>query len=271
MLVLYQIKLSDKIRDMERLKIAQEAARAAGEAVRKAVPTEGVIEKEGRANLVTAADLASEKAIVDIIRSNYPDDKILSEETASDLDDPLAVPRLWVIDPIDGTSNFRYQRSYCAVSVGFVERGVIQMGAIYNPFDDELFSAERGKGAFLNGIKIRVGDASDLSKASVATDNSYDPEGTKRNIELLLKIKPTPWALIKGSAVLTMSETAAGRFDLYFHTVLKPWDNAAAFLIAEEAGAKIRDVEGNPINFMTKSAVVGNEKLVGQFLQSIKS
>lgn len=255
---------------MERLRLIQDAARAAGEAIRKATPTEGVIEKEGRANLVTAADLASEKVIVDIIRTNFPDDDILSEETDSHIKNPLAVDRLWIIDPIDGTSNFRFQRNYCAVSVGFVEAGVIQMGATYNPFNDELFFAEKGKGATLNGRGIRVSDLSDLSKATVATDNSYDPDGTKRNIELLLKIKPTPWAIIKGSAVLTMSETAAGRFDLYFHTVLKPWDNVAAFLIAEEAGAKIRDIEGKEVNFMSKSAVVGNEKLVAQFLQAIR-
>ena len=254
-----------------RSEIIQQAARAAGEAIRKAVPTEGVIEKEGRANLVTAADLASEKAIVDIIRSNFPSDSILSEETASDIKDPLTVAKLWVIDPIDGTSNFRYQRNYCAVSIGYIEDGVMQIGATYNPFADELFFAEKGKGAFLNGSRIAVSDLSDLTKATVATDNSYDPEGTKRNIELLLMIKPTPWALIKGSAVLTMSETAAGRFDLYFHSVLKPWDNAAAFLIAEEAGAKIKDLNGNEVNFMTNNAVVGNERLVEQFLQAIKS
>lgn len=255
-----------------RSEVIQQAARAAGGAIRKAVPAEGVVEKEGRANLVTAADLASEKAIVEIIRANFPDDSILSEETTSNIENPLMVDRLWVIDPIDGTNNFRYQRNYSAVSIGYVEKGVIQMGAAYDPFRDELFYAEKGEGAYLNGRKINVSDNGDLSKAFVATDNSYSPKETREELELLLKLDPMPWILIKGSAVLTMCEIAAGRIDLYVRSnALKPWDNAAAFLIAEEAGAKIRDIKGKDVNFMSKSIVVGNEILVDQFLQAIKS
>lgn len=256
---------------MERLRLIQEATKAAGEIIRKTAPTEGVVEKEGRANLVTAADLASEKTIVDIIRTNFPSDSILSEETESDIKDPLSVERLWVIDPIDGTSNFRYGRNYCAVSLGFVERGVVKMGAAYNPFADELFSAEKGKGAFLNGRPIKVSDTPNLYKATVATDNSYDPEKTRQELELILKLNPMPWILIKGSAVLTMSEVAAGRFDLYVRRgALRPWDNAAAFLIAREAGAKVTDIKGNEADFMSEAVVMGNERLVDQFLQAIK-
>jgi myo-inositol-1(or 4)-monophosphatase len=255
---------------MTELEVLEQAARAAGAAVRAATPTEGVVTKEGRANYVTAADLASEKAIMDAIRAAFPDDAILSEETTSDLVDPLVVARLWVIDPIDGTSNFRFGRNYSVISIGFVERGVIRAAAVYDPFHDELFMAEQGRGATVNGKPLHVGDQSQLADASVATDNSYDPEQTKRNLELLASLTPTPWVIIKGSAVLSMCDVAAGRIDLYFHTVLKPWDNAAAFLIAQEAGAKVVGLNGKPVTFMSPKVVMGNKQLVDQFLAATK-
>ena len=259
-------------RNLEREKrseVLKNIARVAGEAIRNAIPTDGVIEKEGRANIVTAADLASEKIIMDAIRANFPSDAILSEETTSTIEDPLQTERLWVIDPIDGTSNFRHERNYSAISIGYIENGEMIMGAVYDPFRDELFYAEKGGGAFVNGNKISVSEQRELSKASVATDNSYDPEGTRRNLEKVLKISPSPWVLMKGSAVLTMCEVAAGRIDVYFHSSLKPWDNAGAFLIAKEAGAEVVDLSGQDTNFLTENAVVGNKQLVTQFVQLV--
>lgn len=249
--------------------VLQRAVRAAGEVVRKARPNTHVIEKEGRTNIVTGADIASEKVIIEMIRKNFPHDKILSEETVSDIRNPLEIDALWVIDPLDGTNNFRYQRNYSAISIGYVEKGVIQLGAAYDPYRDELFYARRGKGSFLNGKIIRTGNLKDLSKATIATDNFYHPEDTRHNLELFLKLNPTPWILVKGCAVLTMCDVAAGRIDLYFHNFLKPWDNAAAFLIAEEAGATVKGIHGEDITFLSENAVIGNKNLVGQFLQTI--
>lgn len=240
--------------------ILQQAVHVAGETVRKAIPTQGVIEKEGRANIVTTADIASEKAITEIIHKNFPDDEILSEETLSDLKHPLNLPALWVIDPLDGTNNFRFQRNYSAVSIGYIEKGVIQLGAVYDPFRDELFYAERRAGASLNGIHITMGDLVDLPKATIATDNSYRPEDTRHNLKLLLKLNPTPWVLVRGCATLAMCDVAAGRIDLYFHTFLKPWDNAATFLIVEEAGATVKGIRGEDITFLSEGAVVGNKR-----------
>lgn len=253
----------------ERISILKQSAMAAGDIVKKALPSEGIREKEGRANIVTAADLASEKIIMDIIKANFPDDPILSEETQSNLGDLLSLDKLWVIDPIDGTNNFRYQRNYSAISIGYVEKGVVQAGAIFDPFREDLYYAEKGKGAFLNGEKISVGTNNDLGKASVITDNSYDPAGTRHNLELLLKLPITPWVMMKGSAVLEMSEVASGRADLFFHTFLKPWDNAAAFILTEEAGGVVIGIDGRPVNFLTSNAIVGNQELVNQFLQAV--
>jgi myo-inositol-1(or 4)-monophosphatase len=251
--------------------VLQQAALAAGEAVRSSRPADGVVEKEGRANFVTAADLASEKEIVATIRRHFPEHDILSEEATSYIAEPLTCKQLWVIDPIDGTSNFRYEREYSAISIGYVEQGEPVAAAVYDPFRDQLFTALRGQGARLNGQKIAVSSLRQLGKATVATDNSYDPAGTRHNLQLMLKLPQTPWYMIRGSAVLAMCDVAAGRVDLYFHTVLKPWDAAAAFLIASEAGATVTGIDGQPVTFMSPHVVMGNNHLVSQFLDGIKA
>jgi myo-inositol-1(or 4)-monophosphatase len=238
----------------------------AGEVILNAIPTEGIIEKEGRANFATAGDLASEKLIVSAIKSQYPNDLILSEETEPGFSNYLTAKNLWVIDPIDGTNNFKNKRNYSAVSIGYVESGNIKLGAVCDPFNNDTYIAEAGNGALLNGNKIKVSNVSEIGKATVATDNSYDPLGTRFNMELFLKINPSPWLLVKGSAVLTMCDVASGKIDLYFHTSLKPWDNAAAFLIAKESGCKLCDLKGDDVNFTTKEVVLGNNELVNRFL-----
>lgn len=251
--------------------VIAQAARSAGKAMLSKKPDEGVVTKGGRANIVTAADLVSEKVLIDTIKKYFPNDPILSEETESSLNDPLSLDKLWVIDPIDGTNNFRYQRNYSSISIGYIEKGIIKHAAIYDPFRDELFAAEYQHGAYLNDLKINVSDQTKLSKASVATDNSYDPSGTRHNLELFLKINPSPWVMIKGSAVLTLCELACGRVDVYFHTYMKPWDNAAAQLIVQEAGGILRDFNGNKINFLSSDIVAGNKTLVEQCISALKT
>ena len=253
-----------------RIDLAKQAAKAAGDFIKSAHPQEGSAAKEGRLNFVTTADLESEKIIIDHIKRKYPYDSILSEETNSNLENPLSVPHLWVIDPIDGTNNFRRQRDYSAVSIGYVENGEMLSGVIYNPFRDELFTTEKDKGAFLNGNSIHIAAETDLTKTEIATDNWYDPEGTRQNLELILKLKKIPFMFMKGSAVLLLAEIACGRMDLYVHNFLKPWDNAAGFLLVREAGGVIKDLKGNDISFLSPQAVAGNVTLVEQFIQEIK-
>ncbi|MFZ1721504.1 MAG: inositol monophosphatase family protein [Microgenomates group bacterium] len=252
-----------------RKKVIIQTAREAGLAMKKAVPSAGVIQKEGRANIVTSADLASEKIIIDHLHAHFPNEPILSEETESELGDVLSLEKLWVIDPIDGTNNYRSERNYSCVSIGYLEKGVPTLTAIYDPFHDEMFTAELGKGAYCNEEKLSVSACTDLSQATVATDNSYDPKGTRQNLETLLKINPSPWVLMKGSAVLIMCEIAAGRTDLYFHTALKPWDKAGAFLLITEAGGKIATYEGSEATILSTNVVMGNTQLVKTFLEKI--
>lgn len=254
------------------LEIVLAAVKAGGRAAKSVVPSSGIVPKEGRANFVTAGDMSSEKAVVKILKKHFPKDAILSEETESKLssNDLLTLKRLWVLDPIDGTNNFRNYRHYSCVSLGFVEKGVVKAGAIYDFYHDELFHAEKEKGAHLNNKPISVRTQKDFTQATIATDNSYVPEETKYNLELLLKINPVPFVLMRGSAALMMCEIASGRTDLYFHTVLKPWDNAAGFLIVQEAGGVVKGLKGERITFLSPTAVIGNIQLVDQFVNRIK-
>lgn len=253
----------------ERARIIKRIVLEAGKLVRAADPSGGVMEKVGRANIVTAADLASERVIVEGIRRNFEGDLILSEETEADLGDVLSLERLWVIDPIDGTNNFRHKRGFSCVSVGYVEKGVVKLGAAYDMFRRELFFAARGRGAYLNGQRMFVGQQSELAGATVSTDNPYSPAGTRRNLELFLRIQNSPWLQMRGSAVLGMAEVACGRSDLYFHTFTCPWDNAAAFLFVEEAGGIVRGLDGREVTFMDSEIVVGNRAMVEQFVKEI--
>src|SRR5262245_49395466 len=219
-------------------------AHAGAEAARRSLRADGVEEKAGRGNFITSADRVSEQTILRLIAEAFPQDEVLTEESPAPGGQPSAEPRLWVIDPLDGTNNFRFGRRYAAVSVAYVEAGVPRVGAVCDPSSGELFFAALGGGAFLDGRPIRVGGVRHLPSASVGTDNGYDPAVTRQNLELCLRIRPSPWVLIRGSAVLSMCEVACGRTDLYFHTALQPWDNAAAFLLVREAGGRVAGLDG---------------------------
>ena len=182
----------------------------------------------------------------------------------------MQVDHLWVIDPIDGTNNFRRQRNYSGVSIGYVEKGELVAGVIYNPFRNETFTAEKGKGAYLNGVKINIAQETDIANTEIATDNWYESFGTRQNLEIVLKLKSIPLIFMKGSAVLALVEVACGRLDLYFHNFLKPWDNAAGFLIVREAGGVVKDFNGKDVNFLSPHAVAGNRIVVDQFLQQAR-
>jgi myo-inositol-1(or 4)-monophosphatase len=254
---------------LKQREIIKKAALKAGEIILKYKPTDGLQHKEGMLNFVTAADFKCEEVIVNLIKQSFPSHAILSEETYNDIANPLLEDNLWVIDPIDGTTNFRFEQNYSCTSIAYVENGITQLGVAYNPFRDELFYAERMHGAFLNGKKMSVGNLSDISKTRIGSDNAYNPVDTRRHIELFLKLNPTPWFTTKGSAVLAICEVSCGRLDLYYQARLKPWDNAAAFLILEEAGGAIKNIKGEDTSFLTESAVCGNKDLVKQFLLGI--
>jgi myo-inositol-1(or 4)-monophosphatase len=248
----------------------KDAIFAAGKVVRNANPTKGIMQKSGGyLDFVTGADLEVEKILKTAIQKNFPSHEILSEETTSDIKDPLSVDHLWVMDPIDGTVNFRYERNYSAISVAYVEKGEVQAGMVLNPFRNEFFHAEKEKGSFVDERKIHVSDQLDINKSTLYMDNNYNPKNTRITLEMLLNLPQLPWILLEGSAILSLCDVAAGRGDLYFNRKLKPWDNAAAFIIIEEAGGTILNLKGEKINFMSEEVIAGNPDLVQNFVKAI--
>lgn len=199
--------------------------------------------KEGINNLVTEADHASEKAIFEVIKNDFPDHYILSEEAGEIIQDSTYK---WIIDPIDGTVNFANGIPICCVSIGVEQEGKMILGAVYNPFIKEFFFAQRGFGATLNNKKIQVSTRTEVAKSSMVTGFPYtyldEPNGPLQIFEKLIR-KGVPVRRL-GSAAIDLCWVAAGRFDGFYEHKLQAWDSAAGFLMVEEAGGKVTDFKG---------------------------
>ena len=200
--------------------------------------------KEGINNLVTEADHASEKAIFEVIKKDFPDHYILSEEAGEIIQDSTYK---WIIDPIDGTVNFANGIPICCVSIGVEQAGKMILGAVYNPFINEFFFAQKGFGATLNNKLIQVSTKTEVVKSSMVTGFPYTyldtPNGPLQVFEKLIR-KGVPVRRL-GSAAIDLCWVAAGRFDGFYEHELQAWDSAAGFLMVEEAGGKVTDFKGN--------------------------
>lgn len=227
-----------------------------------------VSHKEGINNLVTEADHASEKAIFDTIRNDFPDHFLLSEEAGEIVQDSAYK---WIIDPIDGTINFANGIPICCVSIGIEHQGRMIMGAVYNPFIREFFFAEKGKGATLNDQPVHVSDKADVGTSCLVTGFPYtyldQPNGPLEVFSRLIRSGIPVRRL--GSAAIDLCWVAAGRFDGFYEHKLQAWDSAAGYLIVEEAGGKVTDMEGNPYNPYQPGIVATNGKIHDELLRWI--
>ena len=203
-----------------------------------------VSNKEGINNLVTEADHASEKAILDVMYKEFPDHHILSEEAGEIIQDSNYK---WIIDPIDGTVNFAHSIPLCCVSIAVEYKGEIILASVYNPIMNELFFAEKGKGATLNDKPIRVSKKQNVVNACLVTGFPYTyldmPNGPLQIFEKLIR-KGIPVRRL-GSAATDLCWVAAGRFDGFYEHKLQAWDSAGGYLIVEEAGGKVTDFNGS--------------------------
>jgi myo-inositol-1(or 4)-monophosphatase len=203
------------------------------------------VKSGGINDLVTEADHASDKAIIEVIRTHYPDHFILSEETGNV---PTTSEYKWIIDPIDGTINFAQGIPICCVSIGVEKDGEMILGAVYAPFLNEAFFTEKGKGAFLNDKPISVSAQTDLMRSCLVTGFPYsytDQENGPLEVFGRFIRKGVPVRRL-GSAAIDLCWVAAGRFDGFYEHKLNAWDSAAGFLLVEEAGGKVTDYEGKP-------------------------
>jgi myo-inositol-1(or 4)-monophosphatase len=224
--------------------------------------------KEGVNNLVTEADHAAEKAIFDVIRHEYPDHYILSEETGEIVQESSYK---WIIDPIDGTVNFANGIPICCVSIGIEYEGEMLMGAVYNPFIKELFFAQRGFGATMNNKRIHVSDEQRLINSCLVTGFPYTyldmPNGPLQVFEKLIR-KGVPVRRL-GSAAIDLCWVAAGRFDGFYEHKLQAWDSAAGFLIVKEAGGKVTDFKGDPYSPYQPHIIATNGKIHDQLVNVV--
>ncbi len=229
------------------LDIATEAAMAAGAILQTYWGKLEAVEEKGRpGDLVTVADKDAEAAILKVLRRHVPEHSILAEESGQ-LGDKTS-EYLWAIDPLDGTTNYAHQYPVAAVSVGLLISGKPQVGAIYNPFRDELFRSASGLGATCNRRPIHVSQASDLSKSLLVTGFAYDRRETSDNnyAEFCHLTHLTQGVRRSGAASIDLCDVACGRLDGYWERGLSPWDMAAGVVLVEEAGGRVTSYDGSP-------------------------
>ena len=226
--------------------------------------------KDSLNNLVTEVDKKAEEAIIEVIRAEFPEHFILSEEAG---EMSTGSEYKWIIDPIDGTVNFAHGIPICCISIGLEHNGVMKLGAVFNPFMNELFFAERGKGAFLNNRPLKVSNNDQLESACLVTGFPYrwvevhmDPISVfERFIRMGLPVRRL------GSAAIDLCWVAAGRFDGFWEYNLNPWDIAAGYLITEEAGGRISNFNGDPYSVYDKQTLATNGKIHEDMLKIINT
>ena len=253
------------------LKIAIEAVKEAGKIQEEKFGENFKIEHKGEINLVTEVDYQCEKVIIDIIKRDYPEHEILTEEAGSVKGLPPSHSPLtkggqmegkykWIIDPLDGTTNYAHSYPCFCASVGLEIDGEIVAGAVYNPMLDELFTSVKGKGAYLNEKRIGVSKIADINKSLLATGFPYDIRDSKENnLNHFCNFAVRAQAIRRpGSAVLDLCYLAAGRFDGFWELKLYPWDMAASSLIVKEAGGMITDFKGGEFSIYKGEMLASN-------------
>lgn len=241
---------------LEYLRSAEEAARLAGQVLRSWASKITVREKS-RANLVTEADTASQEAIHDFLRRRYPQHQFLGEEdlASGHADSPYR----WVIDPLDGTTNYVHGFPYYAVSIGLEHERELVAAAIYNPVHDEMFLAARGQGAWLNRQPLRVSDVTELRSAMLIASLPVATDPADAAVRRFLSVLGQAQTVQRtGSAALNLAYLAAGRIEGFWSTSLKPWDMAAGVLLVREAGGLVTRIDGGPFDLMAANLLATN-------------
>lgn len=256
--------------DLELVKrVGIAAARKGGNSLRSHFGGTLEVTKKGAVDLVTQADIRSEKRIIETIREVFPDHAILAEE--SGLNEGTADCQ-WIIDPLDGTTNFAHQLGLFSVSIAFAFKGDIVMGVVLNPVAGELFTAVKGKGAELNGCPIKVSDSAAVSESLLVTGFPYN---FKEIFNPLLTrfsncLSASRGVRRLGSAALDLCFVACGRFDGFWEQNLNPWDTAAGFRIAQEAGASITDFSMGSFTVDKKEILATNGKIHNEMISLLK-
>jgi myo-inositol-1(or 4)-monophosphatase len=250
--------------------VGASTALEAGKLLMERLKTGFAISHKGATNLVTEVDLAAEELIVSRLRESFPDHTILAEEKHSQ---SAPGPCTWIIDPLDGTTNYAHGFPAFAVSIGFEAGGRLEWGAVYNPNLGELFTARRGEGAFLNSEPVRVSRTGQLGDSLLATGFPYDIRTSAvTNLEYFAEFAKQSRGIRRaGSAALDFAYVAAGRLDGFWELKLSPWDCAAGYLLVREAGGVVTNLQGDEGSIYERQCVVSNGYIHGQMLSAIRS
>ena len=250
--------------------IAVRAARRAGDVIIRASDRLDQIKIATKTpnDFVSEVDQHAEREIIHIIRKAYPDHSILAEESG----DHEGSEFQWIIDPLDGTTNYLHRFPQYAVSIAIKQKNRLEHGVVYDPLKDELFTASRGQGAQLNGRRIRVSQASGLEGALLGTGFPFKDQ---RNLDVYVEtlkamIVPTAGVRRPGSAALDLAYVAAGRLDGFWELALNPWDMAAGLVLIQEAGGMVADIDGSPQLLETGNVVAGNPKVFKEMIKILQ-
>jgi len=252
------------------INIAVKAARRAASVITRAsFEVEQLrVTHKGHNDFVTEVDQAAEQAIVDVLRQAYPDHAILAEESGASSNLHKDSEYVWIIDPLDGTTNFIHGFPQYAVSIGLQHRGQITQAVVYDPTRNELFTASKGAGAFLNDKRIRVTKRDKLADALIGTGFPYsDLSGLDEYVKMFSLMTQKSAGLRRpGAAALDLAYVAAGRLDGFFEKNLKPWDIAAGTLLITEAGGIVGDFHGEADYLYKGNVIAGSPKIFSQML-----
>lgn len=253
------------------LNFAVQVARDAGNLLVQRLGAAQITNK-GDIDLVTEADVAAEELIIDRIRSHYPQHGILAEESGEAIQEgPKRSEWKWIIDPLDGTTNYAHGYPCFCVSIAVEHGGTLEIGVVFDPMRNEMFAAERGHGATLNERRIRVSNVEDLNKAMVCTGFPYDvrtrPDFARDFTNFTLHAQAVRR---DGSAALDLAYVACGRFDGFWEDGLNAWDIAAGALLINEAGGRITNFNNDPLDIYTRKVVASNGRVHEAMLRLLR-
>lgn len=247
---------------------AVRAAKKAGEQLEKDFEKGVKIERKGRRELVSEADRKAEEAIREVMESEYPDHSILGEELGEKKEDN---DFKWIIDPLDGSTNFLMKNPFFNTSVALAKGNEIIVGVVYNPLNKELFTAEKGKGAYLNGEPIQVSDTSEVENSLLTYCHGRSDSSIDQIVSIFHLLKKGSIDVRRiGAGALELCYVASGRVDAFIDNDIKIWDEAAGSLIVKEAGGKVTDFEGLEFDAESNSIIAAPPKLQPKLKSKIK-
>jgi myo-inositol-1(or 4)-monophosphatase len=248
------------------LEVAEKTAREAGVILLENLGKVKEIEFKAKNSLVTEVDKLSEEIIISNIRSSFPEHAIFAEESGRDSSESEHV---WLIDPIDGTTNYAHAYPFFSISIALEINGEVEVGLVYDPVKDEMFTAEKGKGAFLNGESISVSKSHAIEHSHVCTGFMHEVEWmVEANIKHFGNFIRRARAVRRdGSAALDLCYVACGRFDGFWELGLNPWDTAAAVLILKEAGGQVSTFTGDEYSIYEKEILASNSIVHEQMIE----